>query len=72
MRKNTRHSLCAQLQCLRSGVWEPGNEASMCMCASFSLESGAARGVRVQTTYQRLKLRVGIGQFRAFSYSNQP
>ena len=72
MEKNTRHSLRAQLQCLRSGAWEPGNKASMCMCTSFSLDSGAARRVRVQATYQRLKLSVVIGQFCAFNYSNQP
>ena len=27
MTKNTRLSTPAQLQCLRSGAWEPGNEA---------------------------------------------
>ena len=28
MRKNTRLSMPAQLQCLRSRVWDPGNEAT--------------------------------------------
>ena len=27
-KKNTRLSMSAQLQCLSSGAWEPGNEAN--------------------------------------------
>ena len=52
VRKNTRLSMPAQLQCLRSGAWEPGSEAIayVCMCKELSFLCVAVPG-RNQTLF---------------------
>ena len=65
VRKNTRLSTPVQLQCLRSGAWEPGNEA-MCIALfpshsqilshsreekspQLEIKSGSGLGTRLQS-----------------------